>query len=77
MKQTVLFVFCAVIAAGCATPEVAMRNDLAGEVAKCSGGGRKGSTFGGLLGYGIEKRKDGDCVILYKANGFRRTALIP
>lgn len=72
VKKIVLFPFCAVLLAGCATPKVTLKNESTGQVATC-GGGRVGSLSAGVVGYHAEKGKDAGCVMYYEANGYKRT----
>lgn len=71
MKKVIVFPFCAILLAGCATPITTLKNESTGQVATC-GGSRAGSLSFGVVGYHAEKGKDAGCVAYYEANGYKR-----
>ena len=60
----------AIVAAGCSTPVVKLRNN-AGQVVQC-GGGKGGSLAGGMIGHNMEKERDEKCAKDYEARGYKR-----
>jgi hypothetical protein len=53
--------------AACATPETILKNH--DSYVSC-GGSSVGSVAGGMIGYGIQKEHDLQCVADYKAQGY-------
>ncbi len=62
------YLICLMLLTGCATPEtILVSHD---KVVKC-GGTATGSLMGGMIGYGIQRHSDDECVRDAKAKGFK------
>lgn len=58
--------------AGCATPVRTMKHPETGQMKTC-GGDKSSSVAAGLVGYGLQKKNDEQCVELLESLGFEET----
>lgn len=69
MMNRISYVSILLLLAACATPQTILQNKK-GDTVTC-GGSSTGSVAGGMIGYGIQKDNDKECVAQYKKQGYK------